>query len=459
MAANALLASDLAFARVSARAASFRARSARSRRLSFGRENKKTRRGDHHAIAAVAVVARQPGPSFAPSSKAKPDGRRVALVAKQLDAAVVGDLLEVVLTPGDGGGRLASGEDAEIGVEYLTVTTIGTSSGGRRLVEGEIRGLRVQVIQQSGSQGGARLGVVGLAVPASAGWLRGPLEAWKDHLPNQREIERSLLTQVVGVRHVCTLDRLTKAVRRNPDMWCRGADAASRRAVITDPVESATRQAGELVALLEGERDVALCQLNAGWLSAHEQPAGAPYVSQLIKRCVESREIASMISESDDVEWNPGLSVVFYNKNGSAKAVARAEAEANAAAGGGDAKDEAGGGDAKDEAGGGGGGGALLGLAFAKMTGAPAGKGSGKAKGKKGAGGLTPGEANQLAAKKISELGAQADCPAVTPYERVLVGLALGYDERDVAYHLSRIGSPFSAALFIRAREVLSGLK
>ena len=89
----------------------------------------------------------------------------------------------------------------------------------------------------------------------------------------------------------------------------------------------------------------------------------------------------------------------------------------------------------------------------------PAGKGSGKAKGKKGAGGLTPGEANQLAAKKISELGAQADCPAVTPYERVLVGLALGYDERDVAYHLSRIGSPFSAALFIRAREVLSGLK
>ena len=47
----------------------------------------------------------------------------------------------------------------------------------------------------------------------------------------------------------------------------------------------------------------------------------------------------------------------------------------------------------------------------------------------------------------------------MTPYERVLVGLALGYDERDVAYHLSRIGSPFSAALFIRAREVLSGLK
>lgn len=47
------------------------------------------------------------------------------------------------------------------------------------------------------------------------------------------------------------------------------------------------------------------------------------------------------------------------------------------------------------------------------------------------------------------------DCPAVTPYERVLVGLALGYDERDVAYHLDQLGSPFSVALFERAREVL----
>ena len=36
-----------------------------------------------------------------------------------------------------------------------------------------------------------------------------------------------------------------------------------------------------------------------------------------------------------------------------------------------------------------------------------------------------------------------------------LVGMALGYDERDIAYHLDQLGSPFSASLFIRAREVL----
>ena len=39
----------------------------------------------------------------------------------------------------------------------------------------------------------------------------------------------------------------------------------------------------------------------------------------------------------------------------------------------------------------------------------------------------------------------------------VLVGMALGYDERDIAYHLQGLGSPFSAALFERAREVLEG--
>ena len=45
----------------------------------------------------------------------------------------------------------------------------------------------------------------------------------------------------------------------------------------------------------------------------------------------------------------------------------------------------------------------------------------------------------------------------MTPYECVLVGMALGYDERDIAYHLQGVGSPFSAALFERAREVLEG--
>jgi hypothetical protein len=36
--------------------------------------------------------------------------------------------------------------------------------------------------------------------------------------------------------------------------------------------------------------------------------------------------------------------------------------------------------------------------------------------------------------------------------------MALGYDERDVAYHLQGLGWPFSAHVFERAREVLDGV-
>ena len=60
-----------------------------------------------------------------------------------------------------------------------------------------------------------------------------------------------------------------------------------------------------------------------------------------------------------------------------------------------------------------------------------------------------------LAARTVAALGAQADCPAVTPYERVLVGMALGYSERDVAYHHKNEGGAFSAVYFARARRTL----
>jgi hypothetical protein len=60
-----------------------------------------------------------------------------------------------------------------------------------------------------------------------------------------------------------------------------------------------------------------------------------------------------------------------------------------------------------------------------------------------------------LAARTVAALGAQADCPAVTPYERVLVGMALGYSERDVAYHHKNEGGAFSAMYFARARRTL----
>ena len=145
-----------------------------------------------------------------------------------------------------------------------------------------------------------------------------------------------------------------------------------------------------------------MCQLWAGWAPMHEQPVEAPYVTQLLRRAVESGVVGVAMSESDDVEGNPGLTAVLYSKK--------------------DGQESAGDGEARKK---------RVRTWRAKDC--------------------------ERWARKIAELGAQADCPAVTPYECVLVGMALGYDERDIAYHLQGLGSPFSAALFERAREVLEG--
>jgi hypothetical protein len=162
----------------------------------------------------------------------------------------------------------------------------------------------------------------------------------------------------------------------------------TRRAVIVDPVESATQTAGELLALLKGKRDVALCQLHAGWLSPDQQPIfTSPWALAMLKKCVEDPCINFEMSESDDVEAHAGISVVLYRA-----------AETGAT----------------------------------KRSVDPA-----------------------LAARTVAALGAQADCPAVTPYERVLVGMALGYSERDVAYHHKNEGGAFSAMYFARARRTL----
>lgn len=291
----------------------------------------------------------------------------VSLVGKVLKAAAVGDLMSLTLTPGDGEGHMASGEEKVHDV-WFAVTKISTSSGGRHLVEGEMFGLKVQVVDQP--QGGARLGITGVVVNPTASWL-ARFPGWETHLIKQAQIEPLLMSSVVGARIVSSLSTLEKCVSEHPGAWTGGEVSARRRAVITDPIERATQCAGELLALLEGERSVAMCQLWAGWADPGEQPAGAPWagfkhshqtqfrnnntrhiylflnflrkaathdlsicscfgnangvgegervypsrrVAQILQRAAESEDVGVEMSVSDDVEGHPGLTAVLYNK-------------------------------------------------------------------------------------------------------------------------------------------------
>ena len=88
------------------------------------------------------------------------------------------------------------------------------------------------------------------------------------------ELERGgVMSSVVGARILSNLEHLERAVATDPKPWTTGADSANRRSIITDPVEAATQTAGELAALLAGERDVAMAQLWAGWLAPTRSPS------------------------------------------------------------------------------------------------------------------------------------------------------------------------------------------
>jgi len=323
------------------------------------------------------------------------------LVAKTLLTVREGDLLSLTVTPGDGGGHLASGED-ETREIWMTVTKISTSTGGRRQLEGESNGLRVQLIDQGRGLQGARLGVAGPVLARGTTspkdrWIES-LRGWRDVMSRPDDLERGVLSSVTRVAVVASLDRLEQALEQDHRPWTTGLSSPTRRAVIVDPVESATQTAGELLALLKGKRDVVLCQLHAGWLSPDQQPIfTSPWALAMLKRCVEDPRIDFLMSESDDVEAHAGISVVLYR---AAETGATSEST-------------------------------LRDASRARRV-DPA-----------------------LAARTVAALGAQADCPAVTPYERVLVGMALGYSERDVAYHHKNEGGAFSAMYFARARRTL----
>jgi hypothetical protein len=219
------------------------------------------------AVRTTARLSGLGGPRV--SNESREDNQM--LVAKTLLTVREGDLLSLTVTPGDGGGHLASGED-ETREIWMTVTKISTSTGGRRQLEGESNGLRVQLIDQGRGLQGARLGVAGPVLARGTTspkdrWIES-LRGWRDVMSRPDDLERGVLSSVTRVAVVASLDMLEQALEQDHRPWTTGLSSPTRRAVIVDPVESATQTAGELLALLKGKRDVVLCQLHAGWLSS-----------------------------------------------------------------------------------------------------------------------------------------------------------------------------------------------
>ena len=152
-------------------------------------------------VAALASLTGLQGPRVGNSRESSQ-----TLVQKTLSRVREGDLLSLTVTPGDGAGHLASGED-ELRRVYLAVKKISTSTGGKRQLEGECTGLRVQLIEAGAGLQGARLGVVGLALEPGAEWIK-PLTGWRAHLARQPELER-----VVDEERRRALERRAEAER------------------------------------------------------------------------------------------------------------------------------------------------------------------------------------------------------------------------------------------------------
>ena len=58
-------------------------------------------------------------------------------------------------------------------------------------------------------------------------------------------------------------------------------------------------------------------------VGADAQPIEHPWAAEMVRRCAESDEIGVEMSESDDVEANPGLTAVFYRASAGGAAAAK----------------------------------------------------------------------------------------------------------------------------------------
>ena len=261
----------------------------------------------------------------------------VAQARETLAMSEVGDLLMVTAESANGNERWGrrgdgAGDEGDDGahaevVRWFVVRRIGMSTGGRKMIEGEMEGKRAQILDQGGTNP-ARVGVAGALTREDGRLMRGESEEDGETLKRAAktfarkiEIEDDALTVVKRVRRALTLEMLETAVTNNPDFWTKGEGPHTRR-VVKDPTELAVKTTGELLALKHRHRDVVLVQIVSDWPCGMEDSLRAPYAATLLEDMLENDDSLSIaVSEAsyrdgEDKDGEPtyarGVTAIVY---------------------------------------------------------------------------------------------------------------------------------------------------
>ena len=114
---------------------------------------------------------------------------------------------------------------------------------------------------------------------------------------------------VSSVEKVTDYAELTTEILTNPGYWCDGTPA---NCFETDPKKQATLNAGELLALLVGNRGVVLTQLWAGWVDpGNQQPIDAPFALRALRECCLDGKVVVLAAPIAGAPLEKGLTAII----------------------------------------------------------------------------------------------------------------------------------------------------
>lgn len=114
---------------------------------------------------------------------------------------------------------------------------------------------------------------------------------------------------VSSVEKVTDYAELTTEILTNPGYWCDGTPA---NCFETDPKKQATLNAGELLALLVGNRGVVLTQLWAGWVEpGNQQPIDAPFALRALRECCLDGKVVVLAAPIAGAPLEKGLTAII----------------------------------------------------------------------------------------------------------------------------------------------------